>query len=647
MQRKHSTVTWCQSLGISLAFFCLIAVPATAQHESNSTQSLSIPSQDQLIELQASLPNEVKVGETFTYDVNITNSSENVVLLNVEIEQIKNDGINIESAQIKGEKQRSGKQKQKENQQQNQQDEKQKNQSETRQNVQQSSAQSSDDSNQRTWTIDELKPGESRMVSIKATSQKEGQLRSCLAVKSYTPVLCLMTKAVKADLELVKNTPDESNVCEQLEWEYFVKNSGSGDPGKFTVHDDLPQGLETISGEKRLEFQIDGIAPGDVRKFVAKLQPTEPGNYESAARIERDGNTTKSQKVGTKVIGSDLAVAIEGPQARYINRMADYKIRVTNHGEAPAQDVRLAVRYPGELQLVHAGDPQSSNTTVSYSSSGNNQGKPRLADKQQASKKQEQITDSKQQIDSKKHKDSRQNNASQKEKAQTKKNKQNKKKQDQQQKQASSQQQAQNRQSQSGQSQSDNMMEPSEARSWELGALDAGETMEVTFTVRGGQQGNAKFEAVAMFACDAEKDSAATSYASTKTEYIALPALMVAVMDNKDPVPVDEQVEYTVIVGNEGQAMDQDIRVSVKLPEELKFVKGDGSTEVSSDGQNIQFKPVKELRAGERARWTLTTKAESKGDVRLEVEVESKHLSRATTTEEPTVLFAGGKASAK
>lgn len=80
---------------------------------------------------------------------------------------------------------------------------------------------------------------------------------------------------------------------------YTVKNGGSGDVGAFTVTDPLGSDLQTIEGNKTLEFKVDGLAAGDTRKFEARVFAVNAGEYSSRAEA--------------KATDSDLSAAVRKP----------------------------------------------------------------------------------------------------------------------------------------------------------------------------------------------------------------------------------------------------------------------------------------------------------------------------------------------
>ncbi|MEX1223276.1 MAG: hypothetical protein WEA31_01900 [Pirellulales bacterium] len=623
--------TW---LAAVAALFYLTPAAAVAQQDDSRQQagaastSLTLPAAQGLIELKANTPQEVRAGESFTYEVNISNISDNVMLHDVKIKQMNQEGLSIRNATMQDDQKtgNSAKQGNRGGSAEKAGDEANKQDSEPAdgnlrsqdRSQQDRPAAEGDQSNQGNeaanpaasanetagsrqnpqpsdgsagWTIDTLKPGETRTIQVTATARQEGEAKACLAVTSYSSALCLNIKAVKPELELVKTAPQQMDWCQPLEWEYFVKNSGTGDLGTFTVNDELPQGIETVEGRDSLEFKVDGLKAGEVRKFIANLNATEAGTFESIATAEyAQGRTAQSDKAGTKVTMAKLDVAIDGPKAVYVDRLMNYTIRITNNGESTANNASFTLRYPGELDIADMGEPSSSRQSVSGSN-------------EFASSSEDELTA------------------------------------------ASDRNRREGPPGSNRRSDDKQQLAADEEQTWEIGALQAGETIAIDLSMRSRAQGTAMFEVTSDYVCgpdDKGKQQTAAT-ASTRTKIIALPALAIAVVDQTDPVALNEELQYVIVVGNEGQAPDQDVKLSVKLPEQLKYVDGSGETTVESRGNELSFAPVDKLEPGEKVRWNITTKAQSKGDVQLRVEMTSKHHSRPTVAEEPTTLFDGGQ----
>ena len=561
----------------AVAVWLLPAPNAAAQRQraqqSASSHSVMIPSEG-LIQLEVDMPQEARVGESFNYTIMVTNPSDNIVLHDVKIEQRRAQGFEVESAKVQSQSN------QQQSRRQGSQQASQQRQNQNRQNQQNAAqlkaAQQTQQQSSSSWTIQTLKPGEARRIEVQATSDKEGQGEICLAVTSYTPALCVTTRFVKPELTLVKEGPDQVALCDPIEWSYYVKNEGSADPGEFIISDPLPQGLVTVNGEKELSFEVDGIEPGETRKFVAHLRAEKTGEFSSRAVAVLDQNQkTRSNKVTTAVEEAKLDVAISGPQTQYIGRVLDYTARVTNNGKVPAPDAELVLHWPDAVNLLRISDPQESNQAVQSGSDSQSTRQARASDQ--------------------------------------------------------SQQQRQQRQRQ---------QQLPKQETLSLGTLEPGQTVEVQFATRSNQPEALAYRAVVEYICGSgDHRRTFTARATTKTDLIAVPALAIGVTDSLDPVPVGDELIYTIVVKNEGQAPDDNIQVQAKLPQSLEFVEATGATSAKSDGQNVSFETIETLKPGDEVSWEVRVRAKDAGATNLSAQLSSKMLKKGASAEEPTRIF--------
>lgn len=579
---------------------CGVATSAEAQQDRSyrgetSQSSLELPGSQSVISIDADVPSEMRVGDKVDYQVQIRNVSDNVAVHNLKLKVQPQDGLTLEQVKLqKQESQKQSKQNQKSGKQQKsrsnaKKSDKQQN-SQTKQQASQSqgkSKKSSDGSHM--VTINALMPGESRTITVSATAEKEGQAKACVMVTEFAPALCLTAKAVKPELEIVKKAPKKAGLCEPIEFEYFVKNAGSGDLAAFEVTDKLPKGLQTESGDDHLKFTVDGLDAGETRKFVASLQATQGGEFSSRAVAKtKDGNTTRSSKTTTKVEQARLAVAIDGPQSTLVGQPVSYQIRVTNQGNVAAENAMLSLNYPNAARFRGAGELRESDNAVK-ANSGNSQPTEAKADDQKQSKNSDQA-----------------------------KNNKNK-----------------NQKNQRGNSKNRN------SREWELGSLEPGQTKQVSVTLTPTEAKQIRTEAIADYICSINDKDRLQSQAVTSTEVISVPALLVTVIDNEQQRDSLGRVTYTIAVRNQGTAADENIELSAKLPAGLKFVEGSGETKVSSNGQTLKIEPLKELGPDEEARWQIQAEAntDQQKQVRFRVNLTSKSLDQQIVAEEPTTVL--------
>ncbi len=547
---------------------------------------------DGFLEIQTNMPEEVRIGEQFTYTVRVTNASDNTTLHDISLQQRKADGFTIESTSMNPSK-----------------------------NANSAQSGSNSNSNQATqekgnsadgeMNIDMLMPGESREIQVKAAADNEGALKSCLEIVNYKPALCMTSQVVKPELSLTKNAPDKVNRCDVIELNYSIANGGSGDVGKFQVVDELGDGLATIDGNSTLKFDVDGLRAGDTREFIARVYATKSGKFSSRAEAKASNSdlSARSKQTTTEVITADLDVKLDGPSRLYGDQLARFNARVTNTGNAAAEDVSVTVMWPQDSNLVDMGDPQMRSSNSSNSSSGDSadstKGQPEMADKNKQQQKSANGGDS--------QSDSNSKNASD-----------------------------------SSNSQSESQQVAMNSQEFSLERLEPGQTATFEYAVRPGGRDTLPTRVQARHVCtvdeaddEAQARSEATSTAFAETKVVRLPALQMVVFDDEDPVSDGSQVTYMIRVWNEGDAEDSDIQLTATLPEGLKFENAEGPTEHSADGREITFDKLDTLAAGDQLDFKVMATSTGSGDVRFKAELTSKSLDSGVTSEEPTRLFAG------
>ncbi|TWT96219.1 COG1361 family protein [Neorhodopirellula pilleata] len=556
------------------AFLATGLVPATGSAQE------SMQTGDGLLTIKASMPETARVGETFSYDVEVMNSSDNVVLHDVQLKQAKAKGFSIESVSVKGQSSKG----QSDDSSQNDQDS---------QANQTSNEQSS--SGGKSMTIKQLMPGESRTITVKATADQEGELRSCLEIASYTPAMCLTSKVVKPELELTKMAPKEANRCNMIELQYRLKNGGSGDIGKLVVTDSLGEGLSTIEGSNELKFDLDGLAAGETREFVGRVYAKKTGSFSSRATAKASNSElqSRSQKTTTRIIAADLVANVNGPKRVYGNDLATFTATIKNEGNVGADGVNVTVSWPANANLADMSEYSitKSSSDDSQSSEQSNSGKSQNGQPTMA-------------------KNSGSSQSS--------------------------------RQDQNSGDESMSM----QSESFVIDRLEVGDTAEFTYAIRTDNLDKLPTKVNARHVCtvDAAEDEAkstakTTAMAMATVKVVRLPALQLAVVDDEDPVKSDSKVQYTIQVWNEGDAVDEDVQLIAKLPNNLKFDSADGPTEVKSEGNTIEFAKIDKMQPGDRAEFTVTATPSGTGNARFEAALTSKMLQQEVIGEEPTRLF--------
>lgn len=170
---------------------------------------------------------------------------------------------------------------------------------------------------------------------------------------------------------------------------------------------------------------------------------------------------------------------------------------------------------------------------------------------------------------------------------------------------------------------------------WNLGVLPPDASREVHLTVKTTEKDVVRNTVTAKAFC-AEAVSATTA-----TQVVGIAAILLEVVDVRDPVKVGETETYIITVTNQGTAVGTNIQIVCELEEEMEYVTSTGPTPatVSDDGMRVAFAPLPRLAPREKATWTVDVKAVSRGDVRFRVKMTEDRLTRPVEETEATTFY--------
>jgi hypothetical protein len=121
---------------------------------------------------------------------------------------------------------------------------------------------------------------------------------------------------------------------------------------------------------------------------------------------------------------------------------------------------------------------------------------------------------------------------------------------------------------------------------------------------------------------------------------LALPAILLEVIDTEDPVQVGGTEKFYVTVTNQGNADDENIAITVNFEENFDYVSSTGPTlGKAEDSKSVTFAPLASLAPGHKATWEVTAKALSEGDHRTSVKLTSDAIQRSVDETEATRIY--------
>jgi uncharacterized repeat protein (TIGR01451 family) len=162
--------------------------------------------------------------------------------------------------------------------------------------------------------------------------------------------------------------------------------------------------------------------------------------------------------------------------------------------------------------------------------------------------------------------------------------------------------------------------------------MEPGAERTVTVSVRSTAVGSSRNVAKVQAFC-------ADAMVEAMHEVEGVPAILLEVVDEPDPIELGGTVTYTITVTNQGMVVGTNIKVNATIQAEGEFVSAAGVTNGSNSGKNVSFEPYASLAPGARISWTVVVKANAAGDTRFTVEMTSAELTGAPVMETEATRF--------
>ncbi len=218
------------------------------------------------------------------------------------------------------------------------------------------------------WDLGTLSPGEERTVEMELLPKEEGELGSVAMVR-MTAQASAKSRCTRPELALRLSSQPQVHVGEQQVVQIEISNPGSGDATGVMLLETIPAGVSHEAGPA-LEFEVGTLRPGETRRLELLLTAEQAGQINNVMTARADASLQVEANCEFEVIAPDLQLSVEGPQRRFLERPATYRVSVDNPGTAPAKDIQLVTHLPKGMQFVSAnnmGEYDSSSHSVHWS----------------------------------------------------------------------------------------------------------------------------------------------------------------------------------------------------------------------------------------------------------------------------------------
>ncbi len=204
------------------------------------------------------------------------------------------------------------------------------------------------------WSLGTLSPGEERTLEMELTPIDEGEIGS-VATVSFAAHATARSRCTRPQLAIRMTAPSRVLVGRQQKVKIELHNPGTGDATSVMLLENVPENLRHEAGPA-LEFEVGTLRAGETRTLELVMSAEKAGHVTNVLTARADGNLEVQQQVEFQVVAPELAVDVNGPRRRYLERPATYTVSIENPGTATARDVRLVTRLPQGLRFVKANN---------------------------------------------------------------------------------------------------------------------------------------------------------------------------------------------------------------------------------------------------------------------------------------------------
>jgi len=204
-----------------------------------------------------------------------------------------------------------------------------------------------------TWNFDAMDKGDVRKSRVMLRADREGDLCVCFCVTAVPVEFCTVLCA-KPVLECCKCGPEEVCPGDPVHYTITVTNTGSCAAEDVVVVDNVPEGLEHASGQRRLTFRLGTIERCETKKINVCFTAVKRGQVCNSINVTSCNAHPTSCQFCTNICKECVELHKVGPKERKIGETADYQITVVNPGDKPLTQVVLCDQAPSATSIVEA-----------------------------------------------------------------------------------------------------------------------------------------------------------------------------------------------------------------------------------------------------------------------------------------------------
>lgn len=195
-----------------------------------------------------------------------------------------------------------------------------------------------------TWNVGTMPSGTMATVKMELIPTQEGEIGSVATVTTRS-VASAKTVATRPLLK-VETFGDASILLgTSTELSIVVSNPGTGVTRDVVLSETVPSELQ-FEGGAELLYKVGDLQPGESKTTKLPLTAVRPGRFSNKIVAKSAPNLTVENVLEMEVTAPQLALSLEGPGKRFLEKEGTYRLVLKNSGTASAKNVEMTVTLP-------------------------------------------------------------------------------------------------------------------------------------------------------------------------------------------------------------------------------------------------------------------------------------------------------------
>jgi len=205
------------------------------------------------------------------------------------------------------------------------------------------------------WKLPNVAPRSRQELALKIIPRKSQAFE--LGVRySYTPIASqALVEVEEPKLQMAITGPDDVIFGERRIYKLTITNPGTGEASDVKLHL-LP--IDPSDGNGATHG-IGSLPAGASKSVEIELTARQAGKISIKAEATAEGGLKSLATQLVNVRRAQLHTTFVGPKIHYAGAPASYELRVTNPGDAPAQQVDVSVVLPPDAEMIVEGSAKS------------------------------------------------------------------------------------------------------------------------------------------------------------------------------------------------------------------------------------------------------------------------------------------------